>query len=388
MKANGLSLILFGLAALAQAVYEKPVFDRKHVVLTALFLLFFAWHSFSLLFDPAEFEAWKSLERKFSLLATPVIMLLMTGARWDVEKWAIRGFFAGLAVTGLHMLSMAVMDVAMGLPAASFTYHEFTKPYYLGAIYYSWYVSSAIYYLAYRRTEAFIERLRPALGIFFLVLLLLCASKLFIALTIPAILWAVIKTYAIANSRNRFVVPIILLLVVIVGSIPFLGRIAELKNTDFSVVRQAEYQYDTPFNGLTFRMVLWRFAGEIMHDENAWLTGVGIGSRQETLNSYYKDYGIYTGNPELGDKGYLDYNFHNQYLEVLIGTGIPGLLLLLLIIFTIFIVEKRQLLFPLAVYLIVIGFFMTESILERQAGIVFFSLIWTLRVNVPASESL
>ena len=89
-------------------------------------------------------------------------------------------------------------------------------------------------------------------------------------------------------------------------------------------------------------MILWRFAGEIMRDENAWLTGTGIGSRQEILNSYYIKYGVYTGNPDLGDKGYLGYNFHNQYLEVMVGTGIPGLILLLSNYFIYFYCRKTQ----------------------------------------------
>jgi O-antigen ligase len=126
-------------------------------------------------------------------------------------------------------------------------------------------------------------------------------------------------------------------------------------------------------------MILWRFAGEIMQDENAWLTGTGIGSRQDVLNSYYIKYGIYTGNPDLGDTGYIGYNFHNQYLEVMVGTGIPGLLMLLSILIFSFFIQRRQLFFPLMVYLVIFIFFISESVLERQAGLVFFCMIWNLQ---------
>jgi len=97
------------------------------------------------------------------------------------------------------------------------------------------------------------------------------------------------------------------------------------------------------------------------------------------LNDYYTTYGIYTGNPDLGDTGYLGYNFHNQYLEVLVGTGIPGLLILLAILAGIFRAREKLLLFPFSVYILTFIFFMTESVLERQAGIVFFTLLWTFR---------
>jgi O-antigen ligase len=233
-----------------------------------------------------------------------------------------------------------------------------------------------LYYLAWGKTETIISRFRLILSLFFLILLLFCASKLFIVLSIPALAGILIKFYPANRSKKKYLFPILVLFIILVGATPFLNRLGKLKNTDFSVVRLDEYQYDTPFNGLTFRLVLWRLAGKILEDKNVWLTGTGIGSRQGVLDSYYSDYGIYTGNPDLGDKGYLGYNFHNQYLEVLVGTGIPGLLLLASIIILIFSVKRGKLLFPFWVYVVMICFFITESVLERQAGLVFFCLLW------------
>ena len=106
-------------------------------------------------------------------------MLLVTGARWNLEKWAIRGFFAGLAVTGIHMLALAIWHLIMGRTLEAVTYHEFTRPYTLGAIYYSWYLSAALYYLTFCSTEKILDRFRPVIGIcsnanslFFLLFLL------------------------------------------------------------------------------------------------------------------------------------------------------------------------------------------------------------------------
>ena len=379
MKANGASLVLFGLAAVVHAFYYRPAPDRKQKIMAGLFILFFAWHALSLLFDPETYTAWKSLERKFSLALIPIMMILVSGTREDLGKWAIRGFFAGLLFTGAHMLLLALMSMIAGQPAGSFTYHEFTGPYSLGAIYYSLYLSVAIYYLAFRKPERIIEKFRIPLGIFFLVLLLFCASKLFIVLTLPAIIWMMFRVIPEQKGLKRIILPAIVLITLIAGSIPFYNRISELKNTDLDVVSLDSYRYDTPLNGLTFRMILWRFAGEIMQDENAWLTGTGIGSRQDVLNSYYIKYGIYTGNPDLGDTGYIGYNFHNQYLEVMVGTGIPGLLMLLSILIFSFFIQRRQLFFPLMVYIVIFIFFITESVLERQAGLVIFCMIWNLQ---------
>jgi O-antigen ligase len=381
MKANGASLILFGLGALLFAFYEKPKLRREQVFMALLFLAFFAWHTASLLFDPENYAVRKNLERKLSFVFIPMIVILVSGIKEDMGKWAIRGFLGGMTVSGLHLLAVALFKMISGQALESYTYHAFTEPYSLGAIYYSFYLSAAIYYLALRKPEDALAKIRIWLMILFMILLLFCASKLFIILTLPALIYSLVAYTRRLDGKKKYLVYFAALVILIGGAIPFLHRVNELKNTDLSVVTQERYQYDTPLNGLTFRMVLWRFAFEIMEDENAWLSGTGIGQRQQVLNDYYTGYGIYTGNPDLGDSGYLGYNFHNQYLEVLVGTGIPGLILLLAILAGIFRAGKKELLFPFSVYILTFIFFMTESVLERQAGIVFFSLIWTFRPN-------
>jgi O-antigen ligase len=72
---------------------------------------------------------------------------------------------------------------------------------------------------------------------------------------------------------------------------------------------------------------------------------------------------------------YDNLNAHNQYLEVLLGTGLIGLLIFVSILsFIIYLVFlKRSLLFGLFI-LIIMMFFLFESILNRIAGVTFFSL--------------
>jgi len=376
IRANSVSLIAFGLVALGNALYHKPRFNRHQLILASLFLLLFAWLVLGPLIADGSLPAWKLTERKLSLVAIPLLLLLVSGTRDDLSKWAIRGLFAGLVLSGVHMLAVAGLKMIQGQPAEAFTYHAFTGRYALGAIYYSFYLSAALYYLAFRQTEPFIARYRLFLGIFFLALLLFSASKLFIVLSLPAIIFPFLKIIRQMSGIKKYLLPVLLLIVLLFGSIPFLNRVSELKNTDLNVVTQDRFRYDTPLNGLTFRMLLWRLAGEIMADENAWLTGTGIDNSQETLDHYYARYGIYTGNPDLGDTGYLGYNFHNQFLETMVGSGIPGLLLLLAIIPGVFLFTKKAFFFPVLFYIVTFIFFMTESVLERQAGLVFFCLLW------------
>jgi len=367
-------LWLFGFSVLYQVFRNGIKKNNPWQRTTALlFLLFLAWNTISLVFDNDQTLWWKSLEKKASLLIIPLLLISIDQKKFSLEKWGIRGFFTGLFLSAIIMLAFAVHGLAGGEDFTLWTYHGIASPFKLGAIYASWYFSTALIYLVYRKQEPFIEKRKPVLLITFLFTLLLLASKLFIILTVPLLLWKLIKVNI--HNKSKLAVIVAVLIIVIIASAPFLLRMTELKNSKFEVLKQDSFSYDTPFNGLTFRLLQWRLAVEILDNENAWFTGVGINSSQHILDQHYRLKGIYTGNPELGDTGYLGYNYHNQYLETLVGTGIPGLIILLLIIFYIFFNLRSKLLFPLHVYLITTLFFFTESVLERQAGILFFCLI-------------
>lgn len=375
LKANSLSLIIFGLLVFVLAFYKKPEFGKKQIITTVLFMTFFAWHAVSYFFDIHTDEVLFNLEKKLAFIAVPLIFLLMDTHKAYVEKWAVGGFFAGLLITGLHMVALALFKLSSGLDFTYWSYHAFTDPYPHGAIYYSWYLSSAILYLTYHKPSFLKPKWRISLLLFFLLLLFLCASKFFIALTIPLILWKFGKYVKSFSFKKKIIALFAGFAFLAIGLIPFMNRISELSNTKIEVLELEKYTYDTPFNGATFRMLQWRLAFEILNENKAWISGVGTGSRQEILNERYKNYGIYLGNPDLGDTGYLNYNFHNQYLETLVGTGIPGLVLLLLLIINMFATSKGTLLFPLSFYAMTGLFFVIESVLERQSGIIFFCLI-------------
>ena len=365
-------LWLLGLCVIIQAIIQKPQINRKQSITGLLLLILFLWHANSLLFDPNFEEVKASLVRKLSFIVFPVILILGNSSIKDSQKWALRGFYAGLIIAGIQMLLRAIIRSFYGFDLDYWMYHEFATPFQFGAIYFSWYLSIALISLIYQRQEPYVERFRYHLLIFFLLLLLLAASKLFVVVTGSVV---IVKVLSKLQKKKRIRALILLLILIIGGTVPVYKRISELNNLNLQIAFQEEYTYDTPFNGVTLRLFQWRMAFEILNDKDAWLQGTGIGSRQEILNSYYKKYNVYTGNPRLGDRGYLGYNFHNQFAETTVGTGIPGVVILLLILVYVFTSLRRQLFFPLFVYIITVLFFMTESVLERQAGIMMFCLI-------------
>ena len=81
------------------------------------------------------------------------------------------------------------------------------------------------------------------------------------------------------------------------------------------------------------------------------------------------------------------YNYHNQYLQSFSEVGVFGILLLLILLvipFFQFLIKKKYL---EVVFLFIIGCcFLTESMLERQAGVAFISFFYTLIIILNSNN--
>jgi O-antigen ligase len=104
-----------------------------------------------------------------------------------------------------------------------------------------------------------------------------------------------------------------------------------------------------------------------------WLFGLGTGNVQANLNNCYKSNGF-------SDVLYLnEYNTHNEYLNVWLNTGFVGFVLFLMsltIPLLIAIKEGNKLYVAFLILLMLV--FLTENILERQKGIIFYAFFNSL----------
>lgn len=121
------------------------------------------------------------------------------------------------------------------------------------------------------------------------------------------------------------------------------------------------------------RMYIWPSSLEVIKD-NFWL-GCGLGDGQNELNKKTDRietlFWINGVNTKLSDK---NINSHSQYLEILTQTGFLGLIVFLYAIY--FSIKNRTEL--TTIFLIIVCFSMlTESILERQIGVVFFAFFFS-----------
>ncbi|MCG3165508.1 MAG: hypothetical protein POELPBGB_01276 [Bacteroidia bacterium] len=113
------------------------------------------------------------------------------------------------------------------------------------------------------------------------------------------------------------------------------------------------------------RLAIWRTGVEIIREHP--FSGVGTGDAKDELikKAQEKNYSIIVKR---------NLNYHNQFLQTWAAIGLPGFFALLfsIIIGTLYSLKKKYFLATSFFIIITISFF-TESMLERQAGVIFYS---------------
>jgi O-antigen ligase len=140
-------------------------------------------------------------------------------------------------------------------------------------------------------------------------------------------------------------------------------KIDNLKNKAFIVTDNLDQR-----NVLTMRLAKWQTHLDIF--QRYWLGGTTYGDINFIRKETYKAKGY-------KDLAHYNYNAHNQYLEVLVTYGIiGGLIFLGLLAAPLIYTHKHSLYLP---FLIIVAVtFLTESVLVRQQGILFFMFFYSL----------
>lgn len=118
-----------------------------------------------------------------------------------------------------------------------------------------------------------------------------------------------------------------------------------------------------PMQGNEARLVVWTVAFDIFMEHPM---GVGLGNLEEMMHQRL----VYLG---LNQQAALNYNPHNQYLQIAAELGIIGLLLFLGILLygIVWAISTKNWLLLLVIFSLAINC-LFESMLQRQSGIVFY----------------
>lgn len=317
----------------------------------------------------------KEIEQNLPLLAMPLLIILGGLSKNEFSLTITKALFYSVMAGSLMMLFQSFNDYRITSDINEFTYHHLAEPFGAGAIYFSFYIVIVLLRIN-DLAFLFVKKWIGIMSVGFLsIILFLLASKMMLAV---GMLFFILKQrkWIIKNlPYSKIVAPAILLLIAVL-MIPVGQRFSKIFNPQLDIVMNESYTYDSPLNGLNLRLIQTRLGFEILNEKGAWLMGVGADRSQDLLDQKYIEKGIYTGYENTDDKGYLGYNFHNQYIETLVRSGITGILALLLMIFVVLRTPSENLFASRWEIGLVLLFFISESVLERQIGIVFFSVLY------------
>ena len=341
-------------------------------------------HALAILYTTDTAEGIRQLMGKTSLLFIPFAMMQRGFLNAKRVRLILSLFTAGLVLAMCWCLFRATQYHLNGASLTdTFFYHRLVQPFRGHAIMWSILVFLSIMHVTNELTTANLKRriLLGLLMIFLLIYLVLLSSKLVIVFSLA---WLVVFMFLF--FRNRHFPKLALLIppvafVLVVGIVlltrnPVSQRFREIVEGNTKIISQSKFGQGTYLNGLQFRLLEWRFTGEILHEQHAWLGGVTPGDAQHFLDKKYLDADMYHGTEVRHDNGFIGYNTHNEFLQSLLQCGVGGLAcFLLMCVGLVRLCWQRKDVYLWGMVALLILYSFNEAVLQTQFGLLLFTLV-------------
>jgi len=398
----------------------RRTFTNKYFL---AFFSLFVIEVLSLLYTHDFFRAWKHVESKATLAAIPFILCAGPFTDKMGRQRLLSSFCLLLFGISCYCLIIAFCQYNLYKDPIVFFYHTLTEPVGVNAVFFSAYVICALLYLlsypllfpwqssiplapmtrqaanadafvtirqtyptgsasqhpttdpsgpidpqfsqaaAYPHTSRVIRTLRVGLILFFIGMMVLLASKLLLILLVIVLITFLIARFNLGKNPAP-ILGLGLLVILGIGMVvftdnPVIRRYKDITQGDIALYQKDMIPEETVFNGVSLRLVIWKYSYEILNDKSAWLFGVTAGDCQNLLDDKYVATGI--------NQGYLGYNFHNQFIEIAVRSGLIGLAVFVvscvILLKIAAAVRTREAWFTVILILLL---YLTESSLEMQ----------------------
>lgn len=305
---------------------------------------------------------WFDLEVKMSLIIFPLIY----GSRpiEAEEKFKVYYFYVlACTIASLFLIGNAsVTYIQTGIN--KFYYTNFSV--FLHPSYFAMYLNLAIVMLVLQLKNNYF-RLNKLIIVsligFFSLIIFLLASKMGIFITLLLFIILIINYIRIKRKFLLGFLMIGLLFSTIISAVVFVP----------SVKHRVEYLYraltvETAKNeneSSAIRLMVWKSSVQVISQN--LLFGSGTGDVKSDLVVNYKKNGI--------DSAYEhQYNAHNAYLQLTIALGLFGLLIFLLSLFLFLKTTLRNKNYIYFAFILIVSInFLVESMLDTQAGVIFYA---------------
>jgi O-antigen ligase len=360
-------LVVF-LVVSAVFFYKRISFIKfKNIKLPLLFILFYLLHVIGLFYSSNSDYALFDLEVKASLLIFPLVLSFTPALDKENLSKVINAFIQGCFIAIMICFIAAVYRYQYTAETLEFFYGRFSVFHHAG--YFAMYLNFAVAALVIKLFDSENSTYRK---VFYMVLLALFSLVIFLLASRAGIL-----IYLLIFSGTLFFLIYLkmyfrfFLVLAIAGALTALV-ISHSGYTVSRIMLMKESLSNSEVAGgyKDGRLYVWEASTNII--KNNLLIGVGTGDVKDVLKQ------------ELNNLGYkkpvdLNLNSHNQYLQSAIAIGVPSVLLLISIMLFLFILSIIKRFFLYAAFLVILAISMLfESVLETQAGVVFYAFFNSL----------
>ncbi len=385
LKFNSYSVVLLVLNSLVLLFFKKgdikySKYRSKCLFFSFLYLVYIC----GIINSDNTGEMLFELQRKISFLVIPFVFFATPIMQLEKVKSILFSFILGCVLAGVICLSGAIFLFLKEADSSFFFYHSLASVVGMSAIYLAMYFCFSIIlllfvFIKYSEGKSILYQMFIYFSLVFLfTMIVLLGSRMQIV-----ILFAIILIYLITYLSNRLGVIQAFLITILAGVIfTTLVLMIPLNRERFkdAINYKNQYELKRKWGEQQIRYLIWNSSLELI--SNNFYTGVGTGDVQDELQSTY----VKNEYISLTYFSNTQFNAHNQFLEIGVELGIGGMITLLLVLLVPlwYAFKNKNMLY--AVFLLV--FFiscLTESMLERQNGIVFYaffnSLFFSYNIN-------
>ncbi len=332
---------------------------------------------------PDIISGWKNVETKLGFIVLPIIFCSSNFVDETVRRNILLSLSITMTIALLYCVAINTGQYFQTHDPNLFYYHTLLDPLDQHAVYFSVFIFICLLFLLLPgHGHPWLKKhgwARITWISFFFIFIYLLASKLvilvlicFLAIMLGRLLF---KRFRKWQTISLAVVAVLLISSVFIFDNPVRKRFSDLLKMNREQLINEKYTQGDYLNGMEFRVLLWGLTYNLLKENNAFVYGVGAANTQSLLSEKYQRMGLYVGNKQKGDPGYLDYNCHNQLLQISLQAGILGLSVFLLWCIAL---GKRTLesgdQMLTAIVCLIFVFFFTESVFEREIGMLLCTL--------------
>lgn len=332
------------------------------------------------------------LEKKFALFLFPLIFFSIPPLKDSERNKIVFYFVASCVLLSLVCLFYAIYRAYNASsffeinPESGYVTHYFfyfgLSEAFIHPVYFSAYIVFSLfilfnYYSSSKEVLGTKKRLLTAFLVLFLIvfLCLLSSRIMIIYLAMCCFFYFLYSLLKGQSNKGRMVLGFFLLLSMLLAVIyvpAIRSRFSEVVNSSYHFENNPERNkhLSGKLDGVEMKLAQWYFTIEA--GKNNQLIGVGTGDDEDELQKKYFDNNFM--------EGYVPkYNSHNQYFQTWLALGFVGLSILLIVfIVPVFMAIKRNQILYLFLLFMIMFFCLTESILCRQHGVVFYAFFNSL----------